>query len=200
MSSLSEVYSSSYSEEEDDEGALPVVPDSYEFLKRFPVKDKETEVQYMQRVADELKKVSEQNPNAGNIGLQDLKKKRIKRQAADLAWDSAVEAFMNNARNFARVSFLLELNSLQLDILINYALRKKTWGDDLALYVFYTARRRLKSNFGTWKSRSLAKLISYIRAFMEEDVEDLQEESNISRIHRLLEKRYNPDDFVNIFD
>ncbi|KAL7627667.1 hypothetical protein AAE478_001860 [Parahypoxylon ruwenzoriense] len=175
------------------------LPDSFEFLRRFGVLPDESESSYAARVEAELRALTQKVPGAEGIRIGGLRKKRAKETLSSAGWDSAINSWIELTRDSARISLLLALNPSQLDLVINYALKGKDWPDEVIAYAFFTARKRLKSNFATWKHRSLEHLEAYIRNLEQAD-DRFRAEKDQRRTQEYLEDKFNLDDFLNIFD
>ncbi|KAI1743590.1 hypothetical protein F4680DRAFT_349871 [Xylaria scruposa] len=187
--------------EEDDDSENETLPRSFEFLRKFPAEQGETEDQYINRIEREFQRLRDKHPEFAHLTFNDLKPVRGPKGALDPTWGPNVEMLITNVRNSARVSLLIDLVGCNIDILLNYAMRGLNWPEELNAYAYFTARKRLKSNMSTWKHRALKNLKSYVQGLMDQDVEgDFAAEKELPRLQRYLERRFNVDDFIQIFD
>ncbi|KAI2639359.1 hypothetical protein GGS21DRAFT_488296 [Xylaria nigripes] len=177
------------------------LPKAFEFLQSLSTQDDETEDEYLMRVQSELRNLSGKGSATRKLQMSDLPNQRSVNDKMGETWGPAIERLTSNVRDSVRVSLLLDLNSTSIDALLAFAMKDLDWPQDVRSYAFYMIRKRMKSNLSSWKHRALKSLKEYISALIDEDDEgDFANENELARLQRFLERRFNIDTFVHIFD
>lgn len=147
-----------------------------------------------------LREIEKQAKHLGDdvSWVTELNKKKRQYDSKDKMWVNS----RDNTKRFSeieklsRVSFFRYSNEYQPSALINHTFQDMTGphGD----FFRQAARKRIMSNFNTWKSRAIKEFRLWIQAKNEED-KNFLDEDRIDRLETRLKDMFSPELFVDIF-